>query len=213
MVHSAQILVSSIQMKILIATKNKGKLEEIQEMLVGEDGICAEFVSLEEVGCTDDFKEEGASFEENALGKARFFFSKTGIPTVVDDSGIFVEALADELGVKTRRWGVGEAASDEEWLAHFMNRMREETRRGAKFICAAAYVSGEEEKVFIGETSGVIAESIEVSVKKGIPLSSVFRPEGEERVYAALSLEEKNRLSHRGKAFLQLKNYVKEQIK
>ncbi len=194
-------------MKILIATKNPGKFEEIREMLTGLD---AEFVSLEDLGITEDFKEGSHSFEENALGKARFFHEKTGLVTVADDSGIFVETLAEELGIKTRRWGAGEEASDEEWLEHFMKRMETESNRKAEFVCAAAYVSGGEEKVFKAETVGVITKTVEVSVKAGIPLSSVFKAEGCGKVFAALSTEEKNQLSHRGKAFVLLKNYLQD---
>lgn len=192
-------------MKILIATKNHGKFEEIRAML---KELSAEFVSLEDAGITEDFPEDDKSFEKNALGKARFFFEKTGISTVADDSGIFVEALADELGIKTRRWGAGEEASDEEWLEHFMRRMAGETNRKAEFVCAAAYVNGKEEKVFKAETIGEITKIVEVPVKIGIPLSSVFKPSGCEKVFAAISTEEKNSLSHRGKAFSLLKKYL-----
>lgn len=172
-------------------------------------GLSAELVSLEGVGITEDFPEEGMSFEENALGKARFYGEKSGLPTVADDSGIFVEALADELGVKTRRWGAGEAASDEEWLEHFLKRMEKEESRKAEFMCAAAYTGPLGEHVFLGETKGTLTEQAQVPVKKGIPLSSVFKPEGCDMVYAALSPAEKNRLSHRGKAFAQLLTFLK----
>ena len=110
--------------------------------------------------------------------------------------------------MKTRRWGAGETASDEEWLAHFMQRMAQEKNRKAKFVCAAAYVSGDEEKVFLGETEGTITETIEVPVKAGIPLSSVFKPLGHEKVFAALSAAEKNEFSHRGKAFQRLRLFL-----
>lgn len=172
-------------------------------------GFPAEFLSLADVGITEDFPEEGASFEENALGKARFYGAKSGLPTVADDSGIFVEALADELGVKTRRWGAGEQASDEEWLDHFLKRIEKEKNKKAEFVCAAAYSGPLGEHVFFGETKGILTEQPEVPVKKGIPLSSVFKPEGYDMVYAALSSAEKNQLSHRGKAFAQLLTFLK----
>lgn len=200
--------------KILIATKNPGKFEEIREML---SPLGADFVSLADVGIREDFSEEGVSFEENALGKARFYFelleaqarlnstqSATNVAVITDDSGIFVEALGDELGIKTRRWGAGQAASDKEWLAHFMERMAKEKNRKAKFVCAAAFVDGVQEKVFLGETEGSITERVESPVKVGIPLSSVFKPLGQRKVFATLSAAEKNKLSHRGKAFAKL---------
>ncbi|MFA4815506.1 MAG: non-canonical purine NTP pyrophosphatase [Candidatus Gracilibacteria bacterium] len=191
-------------MKILIATKNPGKYEEIREML-GQ--FPAEFLSLADAGITEDFVEEGVSFEENALGKARFYSKKSGLPTVADDSGIFVEALVDELGIKTRRWGVGEQATDKEWLQHFLKRMEKEKNRNATFVCAAAYAGPLGEHVFLGETRGTLTKKPEVPVKPGIPLSSVFKPQACAKVYAALSPTEKNRLSHRGKAFQKLLNF------
>src|SRR3989338_6733317 len=104
-------------MKILIATKNSGKFAEIREML---SGLKAEFVSLDDMKITEDFPEHGNSFEENALGKARFYAAlwaqtAANAAVVADDSGIFVETLGDELGLKTRRWGAGHEATDEEW--------------------------------------------------------------------------------------------------
>lgn len=195
-------------MKLLIATRNPGKFEEIHAMLGGlaEKGV--DFVSLSDLNLAVDCVEDGESFEANALKKARFYAHLSGLPTVSDDSGLRVDALLGELGVKTRRWGAGEGASDEEWLAFFMNRMEQEHDRCAEFICAAAYVNGAEEQVFFGETQGEITRKIEAPVKPGIPLSSVFCPQGYAKVYAALTVEEKNHLSHRGKAFAALKTYL-----
>lgn len=188
-------------MDILIATKNPGKFKEISEFM---KGLKLQFVSLSDLGIEHDYPEEGLTFEENALGKARFYSGLTGLPALADDSGIFINALADELGVKTRRWGAGEKASDEEWLAHFMERMSSESDRRAKFVCAAAFVSPNEELLFMGETVGQITDQLETAVYPGIPLSSVFKPEGSDKVYSLLSPEEKNKISHRGKAFKQL---------
>jgi XTP/dITP diphosphohydrolase len=192
-------------MKLLIATHNSGKLHEIKEMLLG---LGAELVSLEELGISQDYPEDGHTFEANALGKARFYHELSGLPTVADDSGIFIEALASELGVKTRRWGAGEKVSDEEWLVFFMKRMATEENRKAKFVCVAAYVDDVQEVAFEGETVGVVTDAVQVPVKSGIPLSSVFLPEGYARVFAELSTDEKNHLSHRGKAFSKLLHFL-----
>ena len=168
----------------------------------------AELVSLKDLGIEEDYPEEGHSFEANALGKARFYHELSGLSTVADDSGIFVEALASELGVKTRRWGAGAAASDEEWLAYFMKRMEGAANRRAKFVCVAAYADGAQAVAFEGETHGVITEDVRAEVKPGIPLSSVFLSDGCATVYSALSEAEKNELSHRGKAFVQLLQFL-----
>ena len=195
-------------MKLLIATRNPGKFEEIRAMLGGLGFKGFEFCSLADLGLDVECEETGTSFEENALIKARFYSKLSGMPTVSDDSGLVVDVLKGELGVKTRRWGAGEKASDEEWLDFFMKRMQGEENREAEFLCAAAYVNGDAEHVSFGETRGRITEEIEAPVKLGIPLSSVFCPQGYAKVYAALTPHEKNELSHRGKAFAALKLYL-----
>ncbi len=193
-------------MKILIATGNSGKFKEISGIL---KGLAHEFVSFGDLGIDTFFEEEGETFEEVALAKARHFSKLSGLPTLADDSGIFVDALARELGVKTRRWGAGAESTDKEWLEHFMRRMEKEENRNAKFICAAAYVNGDHEQIFAEETLGVITENIEVDIKAGLPLSSVFKPLGYDTVYSALSDEEKSKISHRGKAFAKILNHLK----
>lgn len=193
-------------MKILIATGNAGKFKEISDIL---KGLKHEFVSLGDLGIDSNFEEIGESFKGVALAKARHFNKLSGLPTAADDSGIFVEALAGELGLKTRRWGAGENATDNEWLDHFMKRMEVEKNRNAKFVCAAAYVNGDFEEVFVEQTPGLITGEIEVEIKAGLPLSSVFKPLGYDRVYSALSEAEKNKISHRGRAFAKILNYLK----
>lgn len=193
-------------MDLLIATHNPGKLKEMAELF---EGFPARLHSLRDLGIETPFEEGEEDFATNALGKARFYFEKSGMPTVSDDSGILVTALSGELGVMTRRWGAGEHAGDEEWLAFFLRRMEEEADRSARFVCAAAYVDESCEKVCFGETRGLLTMEIEAPLTTGIPLSSVFRPEGYDRVYAALGLAEKNAVSHRGKAFVQLISFLK----
>lgn len=193
-------------MKILVATQNRGKFKEILEVF---DELPHEFLSFADLDMNTEFEENGETFGETALAKARHFANLSGLPTLADDSGIIVDVLKDELGLRTRRWGAGENASDEEWISYFMKRMENEKRRSARFLCAAAFVNQEIEKVFIGETTGVITSDLEAPIYSGIPLSSVFKPDGYNAVYAALSIVEKNKISHRGKAFNQLFNTLK----
>ncbi|MFT7184541.1 MAG: XTP/dITP diphosphohydrolase, partial [Oceanicoccus sp.] len=184
---------------------------EISNMLASTG---AKFFSPADLGITEDFDEEGGeSFEENALGKARFYGRRAAKMIVVaDDSGLTVDALEGELGVKTRRWGAGETASDEEWLDFFMNRMERESNRKAAFVCAAALRFPDcSEEVFTKGTPGSICTEQKAAIKAGIPLSSVFLPDGYDKVYASMTDEEKNKLSHRGKAFAEILNYLKTQ--
>ncbi len=195
-------------MKFLIATHNSGKFEEIQEVLQPLLAKGHLFVSLKDLGLTEECEENGESYEANALLKAHFYARLSGLPTIADDSGLQVDALKGELGVKTRRWGAGAAASDQEWLDFFMDRMSSEEDRRAEFVCVAAFVKGSESVSFLGETRGEITETVEAPIRGGIPLSSVFRPEGFSAVYSALSVDQKNSISHRGKAFQALRNYL-----
>lgn len=192
--------------ELLIATKNPGKYKEILEV-IGE--LPFEFLFLKDLGVDDsDFEEDGATFAENAYKKARYFFDKTGYLTLAEDSGILVNALVGELGVKTRRWGAGEKASDEEWIDFFMERMEGEENREAKFVCATHILGGNFSERFEGEAKGWITESLEADILPGIPLSSCFKPEGFEKVYASLEVDEKNQISHRGKAMREAKEFL-----
>ncbi|MBI5414115.1 non-canonical purine NTP pyrophosphatase [Candidatus Peregrinibacteria bacterium] len=212
--------------KLLIATGNKGKYKEIMEVLHDLEGF--EFVSLADLHLINDAEEDGKTYEENSLKKAKHFFKKIGLITLSEDSGIEIEALKDELGVKTRRWGAGENASDKEWLVYFLERMRHEKNKRAKFICVStimwAYeghdlISGVARPrathkmiQFRGETWGTLLDSPQCEIPHGIPISSVFLPDGEKEVYAVLSPHEKNKISHRGKAMHEVKKFLEEKF-
>lgn len=196
--------------ELLVATKNPGKFREISEALLGVD---VELRFLGDLSVSDDdFLEDGETFAENAFKKAKYYSEKTGLLTLAEDSGIWVEALAGELGVKTRRWGAGEAASDEEWIGYFMSRMEGVVERGARFVCCACLVDSDIRVDFEGDTDGVITNKLMAPILKGLPLSSCFLPNGCEKVYAALSAEEKNEISHRGKAILGVKKWLLENL-
>jgi len=184
--------------KILIATRNAGKFRGLKDSL---GDLPFDFVSLADEKVEGDPVENGTTYEENATLKAEFFGQKTGLTTIADDSGIVVEALRGELGVKTRRWGAGHEATDEEWLNFFLKRMETEKNRQAIFVCVVAlYEPNQKTKIFRGETKGVLLRGPQTKIEPGIPLSSVFLPEGQTKVYSALSKEEFVVVSHRGKA-------------
>ncbi|MFC1615701.1 non-canonical purine NTP pyrophosphatase [Patescibacteria group bacterium] len=194
--------------ELLIATSNPGKFKEISQIL---DGVPFRLLSLIDVGLQHfDVEEKGGTFAENALLKAEFFANKSLLPTMAEDSGIFINALADELGIETRRWGAGTKASDQEWLDFFLERMDLEKDRNAKFVSNVCFLDlGKElEEFFDGETEGIITQKAEAPILPGLPLSSCFKPVGLEKVYAALSAEEKNKVSHRGGAIRKLKNFL-----
>ena len=124
---------------------------------------------------------------------------------------ILVDVLKGELGVKTRRWGKGEKASDQEWVDFFLERMKQfgDGERTAGFICCAALVGPEGKRVvFEGRTEGIITPSLEAPIREGLALSSCFKPNGFDKVYAALSAEEKHGISHRGKALVPIRDFL-----
>ena len=198
-------------MKLLIATENLGKFKEISASLAH---LPLKLISLKEVNLTvPDYVEDGKTYAENAFKKAQYAAQKTGLMTLADDSGIVVNALKNELGVKTRRWGAGAEASDQEWINYFLKRMEfcPDEKRTATFICNLCLVDekGNILKKFVGKTKGKITKTLEAPIHPGIPLSSCFVPEGFNKVYIALSTEKKNQLSHRGKALHQVEEYFK----
>lgn len=196
--------------KILIATHNFGKYKELMEVL---EELPFKFVSLNDEKIEEDVEETGDSFEANAIIKAEFFSRLTGLPAIADDSGIHVDALDGELGVKTRRWGAGAEATDHEWLEHFLDRMTKEEDRRAEFVACIAYAHpGEQTLTFRGECIGQILDKPQTEIEHGIPLSSVFLPEGKKKVYSAMSKTEKNEISHRGLAIKKCHRYLLEKF-
>ncbi len=198
--------------EILIATGNAGKLHDIREIF---DDLPAKFLGLKDLNLDSEVEETGETYEANALLKARHFHNLTDgqFPIIADDSGVVVEALKGELGVKTRRWGAGQHASDQEWIDHFMKVLATHDDRRAKFVNASVfYQSDHQYEVFFGEVSGVIAPEIMAPLQPGLPMSSLFIPDGYDTVLGALPIEEKHRVSHRGLAMSKIKQYLSQKL-
>jgi XTP/dITP diphosphohydrolase len=194
-------------MQLLVGTSNKGKHIEINEVL-GDLGF--ELLSPTDLKISIDPEETGATFAENALQKARHFFEHGGsIPTIADDSGIIIDALQDELGIYTRRWGAGATATDAEWIEHFLKRMSVEENKKARFVCNLAYIDPQgEHHIFEGTCSGIITPELEADYLPGLPISACFIPEGFDTVYSAMTIDQKNTISHRGRAVQQLREHL-----
>ena len=193
-------------MNLLIATSNAGKIIEIKESL---KGLPITIKSPIDFGITESPHEHGDTFEANAIEKARFYYEKAKIPTLADDSGIIIEALEKELGVHTRRWGAGPQATDKEWIEFFLERMHHEKNKRAHFVCCLALIDENgQETIFHGTCDGVITHELEAGYLPGLPISACFRPDGYDRVYSAMSIEQKNAVSHRGRAVGALKTHL-----
>ncbi|NOS67306.1 MAG: non-canonical purine NTP pyrophosphatase [Candidatus Peribacteraceae bacterium] len=193
-------------MRLLLATTNKGKITEMREAL---NGLGLELLDVNDVKTVGAPEETGKTFAENAAQKAHHYFAETGLPTVADDSGIHVDALEGELGIHTRRWGAGPRATDEEWIAHFLERMKKEKNKRAQFVCTIAHVDSEGRlHMFEGTCEGVITDALEADYLPGLPISACFKPDGEEYVFSAMKTEQKNRSSHRGRALKQFREFL-----
>lgn len=198
-------------MHLLIATSNAGKIIEIKESLSGLPIIVKSPIDF---GITESPHEHGDTFEANAIEKARFYYKKAKIPTLADDSGIIVEALEKELGVHTRRWGAGPKATDKEWIEFFLERMRHEKNKRAHFVCCLALIDENgQETIFHGTCDGVITQELEAGYLPGLPISGCFKPVGYDRVYSAMSTDQKNAISHRGRAVEAFKNHLQSVLK
>lgn len=205
------------RIQLLIGTTNKGKFKEMKEVL---GSLPIDFITPHDLGITEMPEETGGTYEENARIKSHFYFEKSGrIATLAEDSGIEIDAFPNELGLKTRRWGAGEHATDEEWLDHFLTELKKKPpeKRTARFHCAAALtmqnrLTGDiETNVFHGVCPGFLHTEPKTEVPHGIPLSACFQPDGFDKVYAALTPEEKNMISHRGRAMHQVRDFLSSQ--
>ncbi len=183
---------------------------EIGEVL---NGLPVTIVTPDAMGISSDPAETGTTFAENAAQKALYYFGKSKLPTLADDSGIEVDALKGELGLHTRRWGAGPAASDEEWIRYFLDRMKREKNKRARFVCHLAHVdAGGKIHLFDGTCEGSITDDLEADYLPGLPISACFRPKGFDRVFSALTIEQKNSSSHRGRAALSFRNFLRDTL-
>lgn len=197
-------------MQLLLGTNNRGKVIEMTEVL---SGLPIELLTLRELKLHPEVEETGTSFKENSLIKARHFFALSKLPTLADDSGLVVDALANELGVFTRRWGAGAAASDREWIDFFLERMKKEKNKKARFVCCLTHIDADGiEHVFEGFCDGMITETLEADYLPGLPISACFKPDGFDCVYSAMTIEQKNKTSHRGKAMKKVRDFLEKKI-
>lgn len=193
-------------MKLVLATKNSGKVVEFKRILAefGADNL--EVVGLDAFPEIGDIEETGTTFAENSLLKARTICKLTGLPALADDSGICVDALNGAPGLYSARYsGRGDAANNEKLL----NELKDvpDAKRGAYFICVAAYVRPDGfERVEEGRFYGKILH--QVIGTGGFGYDPLFQPDGLNCSSAQLSAEEKDAISHRGKAMRAIAPFI-----
>ncbi|MGH8934363.1 MAG: RdgB/HAM1 family non-canonical purine NTP pyrophosphatase [Egibacteraceae bacterium] len=186
-------------MKIILATRNEGKLAELRRIL-GQIPLDleVELSSAADMGL-EEVEETGETFEENALIKARSAVAAAGLPALADDSGLVVDGLEGMPGVRSARFA-GPVADDEANLRLLLERLLGMPGRSARFVCVAALVAPDgREWTAEGVLDGHIVD--EPRGEGGFGYDPVFQPVGELRTTAEMSGEEKNAISHRGRAF------------
>lgn len=194
-------------MRIILATRNQSKILQIKPIFTGLPLV---ITSLADAGIEGDVVEDGATLSENALIKARFAHEKTGEWAMADDTGLFIDALGGAPGVHSARWA-GEGKTAEETCALILGELRHvpPARRGATFRTVAALVSPTgEEMLFVGSMYGVLLDAPRVPPQPWMPYSAIFLADGFEKVWAEMSVAEENAVSHRGKAFRALRDFL-----
>ena len=191
--------------ELLIGSGNRDKAAELAVLLAPLGWVVKSLRDYPEI---PEPEETGETFEENALLKARYYRDHFGIDCVADDSGLAVDALDGAPGVYSARYA-GEGctyADNNEKLLRALSTVREE-QRTARFICCAAFAPQMGvEHTELGTVEGVIAKAAQGTA--GFGYDPVFIPEGETRSFAEMTAEEKNAISHRGRAFNQLRAYL-----
>jgi len=189
-------------MRIVLGTKNEGKLQEIKR-LFNLNSI--EFLTYQECPFSD-ISEDGQTYLENALKKARAISQEVRLPVLAEDSGLEVEALNGNPGIHSSRFA-GEHASDEERIKKLLRMLKGSKDRRAKYRCAAAlcFPNGKE-LIAEGELSGQIAE--EPQGREGFGFDPVFIPDGFKETLGKLGPKIKDKISHRARALEKLKNLL-----
>ena len=190
-------------MKLVFATNNKHKLQEVRDIV----GDRVEILSLADIGCYDDIPETADTLQGNALIKARHIYEKYGLDCFADDTGLEVEALGGAPGVYSARYA-GEECNSEANMHMLLENLTGISNRNAQFRTVIALIIKGEEMLFNGVVKGTIAT--EKKGDSGFGYDPVFIPEGHIDSFAQMSSEMKNSMSHRFRATQQLGDYLKE---
>jgi XTP/dITP diphosphohydrolase len=197
---------------VVLATRNAAKLRELARILGAEDGAHdrgtqIRLAGLDEFPGAPDVPETGATFEENALLKARAIADYTGLPAVADDSGLCVDALNGMPGVLSARWAGGHG-DDKANLELVLAQVADvpAARLGARFVCAAALVTDSGEWVVTGQVEGRLIRAPRGS--GGFGYDPIFLPDGFDQTTAEMTAEAKDAISHRGRAFRALTPFI-----
>lgn len=188
--------------KLCFATNNKGKLEEIRRQLEG----IFEVIGLAEIGCHEELPETTDTLEGNSLQKATYVWERYQVSCFADDTGLEVEALDGAPGVYSARFA-GPACNAEDNMSLLLNKLKGVSNRNAKFRTCITLILEGTIRQFEGEVQGEILNQREGD--KGFGYDPLFKPQGFPTSFARMTLDEKNKISHRGKAVTKLMSFLK----
>ena len=196
-------------MKLILASNNANKLREFREMTSGMD---IELISQKEAGCNFEVEETGTTFEENAYLKAVAVTKFTGLPAVADDSGIEVDALGGRPGVYSARYAADLVNSDAEKNDYLLNEIGDNPNRNARYVCSMCCTFPNGDRITSrGECEGEVYGP--QLGNGGFGYDPIFTPKGYEKRMAELTPDEKNAISHRGKAMRAFVSELEEYLK
>jgi XTP/dITP diphosphohydrolase len=191
-------------MELVMATQNKHKVAEISALLPAS----FEIKTLDEIGCFEEIPETEETLEGNALQKARYVAEKYGVNCFADDTGLEIEALDGAPGVYSARYA-GPAKDSDQNMNLVLEQLNGKRNRKAQFKTVIALIINGKESCFQGEVKGEIRHG--KSGVKGFGYDPIFQPEGYTLTFSEISLDEKNAISHRGKAVRKLVDYLSNQ--
>ncbi len=188
-------------MQLVFATNNLNKLKEVQSLIPKH----IKLLSLEDIGCVEDVPETQDTIEGNAIQKADYVKKKYGFDCFADDTGLEVDALHGDPGVYSARYA-GEQRSSEDNIQKILTNLKDISNRNAQFKTVIALEFQGQQHVFTGICKGHITK--DKIGDKGFGYDPIFKAEGYAETFAEISLEEKNRIGHRGKAVELLVQYL-----
>lgn len=189
--------------KLVFATNNQHKLEEVQKIL----GPHFELLSLADIGCNEDIPETAPTLEGNASQKSRYVFEKYGFDCFADDTGLEVEALNGQPGVYSARYA-GPQRSSADNMKLLLLKMDKIKQRNARFRTVVSLIISGKEILFEGIVNGQILSTPRGD--EGFGYDPVFQPDGYNVSFAQMAMDEKNSISHRGRAIEKLTAYLKQ---
>lgn len=189
-------------MILCFATNNRHKINEIEALLP----MPYRLICLKDIGCEEDLREDGLTLEGNALQKARYIHQKYHVNCFADDTGLEVEALNGEPGVFSARYA-GALKNDQDNVDLLLSKIENRTNREARFRTVIALVEDRKERLFEGIVNGQII--LEKRGANGFGYDPVFVPQGYQKTFAQMTMEEKGSVSHRGIAVKKLVDFLK----